>query len=336
MRNSINIRFANIEDEEKIINFIKNNWNKEHIFVKEPKIFEYQHLNDEELYYVIAIDENKEIVGVCGYIPYNNENQDICQALWKVVKNSNNSIGVQMLQFLKEKSKCRVLFCNGINDKIIPIHKFLGNYVGQLKHYYRISDKDNYNIAIINDKKILEISEREFELKIIESFEQLIDIFNIKKYRNRRPYKDEKYINHRYFKHPIYKYIVLGINKNKKEIDSIIIGREIKQNNAIVFRIVDFIGLDKDLIGISFAIEKLIDDNNYEYIDFYNYGISNEIMNKAGFILKSNNDRNIIPNYFEPFEQKNIDINFFASDIKNFYLFKADGDQDRPNLIESL
>jgi len=42
----------------------------------------------------------------------------------------------------------------------------------------------------------------------------------------------------------------------------------------------------------------------------------------------------IIPNYFEPFKRINIDLNYAYKDLKKdspVRLFKADGDQDRPN-----
>ena len=41
-------------------------------------------------------------------------------------------------------------------------------------------------------------------------------------------------------------------------------------------------------------------------------------------------DKNIIPNYFGPFVQKNIDIWTRAQDKKTIF-FKGDGDQDRPS-----
>lgn len=53
-------------------------------------------------------------------------------------------------------------------------------------------------------------------------------------------------------------------------------------------------------------------------------------MELSGFNLRSLEDENIIPTYFEPFVQKNIDI-WFQSSEKGLCIFKADGDQDRPN-----
>lgn len=51
---------------------------------------------------------------------------------------------------------------------------------------------------------------------------------------------------------------------------------------------------------------------------------------KQGGWVKREETSNIIPNYFSPFEMKNIEIYYFSSD-EDIILFKGDGDQDRPN-----
>ena len=55
------------------------------------------------------------------------------------------------------------------------------------------------------------------------------------------------------------------------------------------------------------------------------------IKNKINFRTVRENDINIIPDYFEPFVEKNVKIYFEASNNK-MVLFKADADQDRPRL----
>ena len=61
-------------------------------------------------------------------------------------------------------------------------------------------------------------------------------------------------------------------------------------------------------------------------------GIEDKILKAAGFTKREEKDCNIIPNYFEPFDQKNVDIWVRYKD-KNTVFCKADGDQDRPRLI---
>ena len=56
-------------------------------------------------------------------------------------------------------------------------------------------------------------------------------------------------------------------------------------------------------------------------------------MNQAGFILRTPSDSNVIPNYFEPFDQSNVPIFYFTNTNGKIYFFKGDGDQDRPSRI---
>ncbi len=56
----------------------------------------------------------------------------------------------------------------------------------------------------------------------------------------------------------------------------------------------------------------------YEFIDFYCYGIAHQYLKKAGFSLLSQEDGNIIPNYFEPFERENVKIRIVVAHCRPF------------------
>ena len=74
----------------------------------------------------------------------------------------------------------------------------------------------------------------------------------------------------------------------------------------------------------------------YEYIDFVVVGADYDVLKKAGFINRKEHPETIIPNYFEPFLKKNIDLDyaFKSVDPEAMALFyKADADQDRPNML---
>ena len=75
-------------------------------------------------------------------------------------------------------------------------------------------------------------------------------------------------------------------------------------------------------------------NKNVEYLDFYYFGIPNKYLLDTGFKIKKKNSKNILPNYFEPFSKKNININYAikkGSLKHNHFLFKGDCDQERPN-----
>ena len=71
-----------------------------------------------------------------------------------------------------------------------------------------------------------------------------------------------------------------------------------------------------------------------EYIDIYEVGIEDATLEEAGFIERKEEDSNIIPNYFEPFVQKNIEIYYMSNCKDKFRIFKGDGDQDRPSVVK--
>lgn len=331
----VKIRSATVSDIDNVITFIKEYWNDRHIFVQHREIFLYEQLIQADFRFVLAEDEDtKKIYGICGYIASNSlENPDVSTVVWKTIKSGNAMLGIDILQYLKQSSKSRILSSCGINQNTREIYSYFGYFTGKLNHYYRLADKPAYRIAKIAKKTILPIASVPNKLVIMRDFQEFTDRFAMELHKERKPYKDLWYIQHRYYQHPVYQYLVFGIDKGTEKFESVIVAREIKQNSAKILRIVDFIGFDNDLLLIAQSLQQLMDRNDYEYIDFYSYGLSQMIMLQMGFTLKDENDPNIIPNYFEPFEQRNVDIYFFTSDPKDFYLFKADGDQDRPNVI---
>ena len=81
------------------------------------------------------------------------------------------------------------------------------------------------------------------------------------------------------------------------------------------------------------TIDKMLKEK-HEYIDIYEVGIEDEILENSGFIERVEEDSNIIPNYFEPFIQKNIEIYYMSNCNSKFRMFKGDGDQDRPSIVK--
>ena len=98
-------------------------------------------------------------------------------------------------------------------------------------------------------------------------------------------------------------------------------------------RIVDIQGDLTKLNSIYESIISILQNHDSEYIDCLNHGLSENLFSKLGFELR--NSETIIPNYFEPFLQENIDTLFaYKSKTPNYVIFKGDSDQDRPNIIK--
>ena len=68
-----------------------------------------------------------------------------------------------------------------------------------------------------------------------------------------------------------------------------------------------------------------------EYLDILNFGIEDIYFEKAGLLKLDPRKPVVIPNHYEPFEQKNVHLHFAMKTDKPYVIFKGDGDQDRPS-----
>lgn len=331
-------RIAVKQDREAILLFLKHYWNENHIYLKSDVLFDYDFIIDEHINFLLAVNQENEIDGILGFIQYSPEfqNSDICTVLWKVKpKTGNPSLGMTLLTTLIENFGFRVVSTVGANARTLAIYEFLGYSVGQLAHYFILNDKLGVYSVIENPPGLVSSGHEALNTRKLiryQTYEELASDFDIRRYSQYAPFKSPWYIDKRYFHHPFYQYHVFGISDGHS-VSSIIIAREIYVNNSKILRVIDFIGDASGLEFISGSLREVLYENDYEYVDFYQYGISNDIMEKSGFLLKNNYDDIVIPNYFEPFESCNVDINFFTAQPHNFRIFKGDGDQDRPNIL---
>lgn len=335
-------RLATTEDIENIMNYIKENWKKDHILAVNKDFFYYEHVYDGNVNFMLAISkETNEIEAIQGFIKasLNEECSDIWGVMWsaKAEKNSMPFLGIEILKRLIKETSCRCEIGVGANPKTtVPLVKrLMKRKVDKLNHYYLLNNLENYKIANISDRtKIAENNKQEFKSRIIRlsNINEVIEKYDFSKNKGSIPYKDSMYFDKRYFKHPIYKYIVWGVYTEKHIIDAIVVGREIKIEDRKVLRVVDYIGCKELISTLKEDFQEILTKNEYEYIDFYCYGFEHKTLVKAGFVLRDDNDINIIPNYFEPFVKKNIDI-WFDSSEENITICKADADQDRPSTV---
>ena len=335
----VRIRFATKDDIDDIIGFLRENWSGNNVLAKSRRLFEFQYVLDDTCHFVIAADdETGKIYGIKGYIPFNSgKNPDIAAALAIVLQGIRPMLGMEIERFLETETHSRWVCATGLNQntsfKIYQVFK-KAYMVDTLKHYYRLSDRGQYRIAVVKNKRILPVETVNGEFVHIDTEGMLKSLFDLESYREQKPFKDYGYLSRRYFNHPLYRYDVIGIRRSGSgQVSALLIGREVACNGAKAYRIVDYIGDRAAIAGVGGSLDGFLAERDYEYLDFYCYGLSHEHLTQAGLTLRDQKDPNVIPNYFEPFVQQNIDIHFFATDAEDAAVFKADGDQDRPSIL---
>ncbi len=334
----MNIKFAlcKTEDKLKIVKFMDENWGEKHVLIHNEEFynFYYKAKNSKNLQFATA-SENGEILAIVGYIYANNSEQvQIWASIW-CAKKGKNGIGLELMHALPKLTNAKLVACNNIRKNTMAFYEFLGYKAMRLPHFYRLCKKTNkagYKVAKIENANILPYKNSEITFKLIKSENELSEKFTFIDNANfYKPHKDLWYIKRRYFNFPHQKYEVYGVYENKKPL-ALFIARTVGVNGTNVLRILDFIGNSEIFAQCGTAIDALMQEKKAEYADCYCYGFSEDVFAAAGFCKRGENSKNIIPNYLTPPLYENTEYYFFTSDDENFAMFKADGDQDRPNI----
>ena len=255
------IKQAKAKDVNDIVSFINKEWEENHILSRNKVFFNYQHIINNKINFIIARKDEK-LIGVLGYIPSSIDLvSDVFTVIWKVLDNQNPLLGIQMLKFLENKKDVRFVFSNGINPKTFGLYKYLGFYINKLDHYVMINDNlKKFNIAELSNLNFNNTFDSnkniKYQISILGNVDEL-DNFNFGDSSNHIPYRNREYFIRRYLKHPVFKYSIYLIYKSDKPV-SLYVTRIQKHNSSQIIRIIDFYGDQNTLVCFSNYIYNLI------------------------------------------------------------------------------
>tara|TARA_B100000029_G_scaffold478177_1_gene523984 strand:+ start:1326 stop:2324 length:999 start_codon:yes stop_codon:yes gene_type:complete len=330
----MSILLAKSKDYKEIILFINKYYVKNHILVKNKKLFDNFYKNNQN-YNLLIYRENNKIISILGFINYSKYSKNrttnlIWLALWASKHNSYGA-GLKLLKNLENKFKNCSIIGLGLTDKALLILKMIDYKINHLNHYYLTNAKlKKFKIIKRPAKNNYIKSNNSLLLKKLTNLEFKKIDFNTK-----NKYKNKNYFINKYYKNKFYKYNFYFIKNNSNSNFIILICRTISVRRINIIRIIEIIGDSKILRNSYYALQSILNNNQAEYIDCLNYGIPKSHFFSGGF--KEIQNGTIVPNYFEPFKSKSKKIYFAYK--KNKYIekklniFKGDGDQERPNKI---
>lgn len=333
------IRFCKRNEVELLQKFIREDWKSDHILGHNKQLLDFQHLdvNNDRYNFVVGYNQTTGIFdAILGFIPLGHfdpalyQSRHIWLAIWKLVKlrAENLGLGMSLLEYLKEQHSPLTIGAIGINKDVSMIYRMFGYRVGVLHHYYIANSQKKEFRVIINPElhESAHTDTSEFQFQQVEDPVMLEPLFE-KNYPN----KSAVYYQKRYLEHPIYHYQIVGIKKGGVFFAGFVV-RRIEILGARVLRIVDFCGNISDIGNISSEWQKILQNEDAEYIDFLCGELDQNAITNMGFYLLT--DEMVLPNYFEPFEQRNVHI-MYAHNVRNghYQMFKGDSDQDRPNIL---
>lgn len=341
------IRKATFEDEQALRGFIDEHWRKNHVFVKSKELLDWQHRDESTQSYsfILGIDKKTgDIHGCLGFItlsqfdPAIEPTRIIWMAIWKVRDAARgHRLGRNIQTFLVESEKPQIISTVAASAMTLSMYEALGYQVDKLKQYFIVNKSlTELKLAYIPEGQKFQSqgSKNGAELAPLSRDDLLSGTQHCFDTQNTVPVKTPAYMVGRYLDHPIYSYDVHKIIKADK-ILGIIVTRICEYDGAKAIRIVDFIGPEEAISGLSDSWQILLKSTSAEYIDFYNAGIADSALKASGFLNVDDFEDLIIPNYFEPFLQKKVSIDFMISSPKGtaYRIVKGDSDQDRPNTL---
>lgn len=338
-----------IQDQvTELVRYIDEHWAKNHIFVTSRELLDWQHKNlDTGDYNFIMARHNKsgEICGVLGFIPTSHfsaeleSEKEVWLAIWKVNEGPNYiGLGLGLLNFLKREFSVNNICSIGISPMVYPMYQTLGYFVGKMNHMVLLNNTmSTYRIAKVPSLLTLKVSTKKSSYYRVEEIEesQISSLLSDSSLYHNKTKKDGNYFVSRFLLHPNFRYRFIGVYSGTN-LEAFLVVRVVEHLSSTALRVVDVQGNHTTISQVTSELHDLIVNEGHEYLDLMQYGMDINSLIDGGFSVVDPEGDLIIPDYFQPFVQKNIPMHFarYSQDKEApFLLFKGDSDQDRPNII---
>lgn len=325
-------RLADPREAADLIAFINDNFDWRLPLVNRPEFFSYYY-TERGLQFAVA-ENDGAYAAVCGYILSNSSTAPDIWASVFVARKDCSGAGIRLMAMMPELTGAEVVACNNIRGNTLNLYRFLGWTADRVSHYYRVARKEGLSSFRLCRPASCEQLPVHGTLTLEKVEEAAADALPFPQ-TDAVPRKDLHYLKKRYFRFPHQTYDVWSVRDGERHA-AYLITRTVPSGEAgeiPVLRIVDFIGDPGLLPEAGTAMDALLKETGAEYADCYNVGIDPAIWEAAGFRERTADDPSVIPNYLTPPLYENTEYYYFTNKPDRFVLFKADGDQDRPNLI---
>ncbi len=289
----MNVRLARRDEYPKIADFLHREWRPNHIFCQSRKLFDWQHLYGDHYHFVLGI-EGERIMGVFGFVP-----------------------------------SCQFEPSTGYESIFLCIWKVADEAAGQgLGRRLLDFIEDSYSPTLIatvgaSAMTLPMYQKRGWQTGRMEHWFRersiAMPLDAVASDDDVYPHKNGLHMVRRYTFHPWYKYItVVGV-----------VMRICGGDGVRVLRVVDC--LDPAMLKTIYW-ETLMKDTGTDVAEFYCAGFDSADLEQAGFRRRIG-DEIIIPSHFEPYEHRNVEIDYAIKCDRPWRLTRGDGDMDRPNVL---
>ena len=333
------IRLARKDEGDLLMDFLRKYWNPNHALAKSKELFDFQHLSGNHYNVIVGFNvKTQEIDGIQALISVDQYDSNLNKYgnYWGAILKVRNDID-------NPESKRLALYLIGCVFKLPDFKKLISIGMGPLGlatirpwlkengilHHYYLANTDCSEFKI--GRKLVQKNHIQTSCRVEDVDISLIEDIPESIYK---PQKSLQYLINRYYKHPIYRYGFWGVYVDNQLSAIFVIRVANVCNIGNCIHIVDCVGNLDEVGNLGNSINEQLKKIGAEYVDIVNYGISPDKFREMGFEeLDLDQEEVIVPNFFEPFERKNVVIRYAINPEQDYVIFRADADQDRPSII---
>jgi hypothetical protein len=348
------IRLCRKEEAAQLREFIGSHWKTDHVLALSQELLDWQHFDSETGTYNFVVAEHRStgaFHAAYGFIPVSHFDSglkryaDYWPAIWKVREDVEApGLGMFVYYYFVKERKPRNLSGFGMNPELAPLARRISYRMGSLDHFYMVNEaKREFELLDGFDGRYVSPESTASPRRVLNRYEGtelhgLADRLSYRPTERDVPTKSLVYLENRFCRHPIYDYHIYTVESGDT-LEGVLVTRVASHAESRALRIVDFFGEPRSLEGCRNALQGLLECYDAEYADFYNLGLDHSALARAGFLMRNPADETVVPNYFEPFERRNIRLDYVIyTDVSKyrFSFVKGDCDQDRPNRINRV
>ena len=331
------LRLGDNADVGIVTKFIDEHWKPGHILARDRELFEYMYLEkDGRLNFALAFEPlSNELIAILGYIPSDALHSRLSLSMWKSRSDAHlrqYKAGLAVLRFLIDGLKPKSIFSTGISADTRDVYRFLGYSCDLMNHHVIVNNEISDFQIIKNPPKTIFLQPSSghaaSSLVVIATDKELYRV--AKGLDFAETLKDAKYLCHRYLNHPRFNYEIREVILNAKTVGILAFRRSFANDRSCI-RIIDVVGAELCLRSAIVPLVQEMQQNGDEYIDLLSWGLNGDQIKEIGFTDCRELADCVVPEYFSPFSQTNVDRWLFTNLPETEIIFKGDGDQDRPN-----
>lgn len=337
----LEIRRCRTEEIDDLMRFVDEHWQRGHVLATSRALMDWQHRGADGAYDYLLARDGDRLLGVLGYIASSRFDarpaapEVVWLALWKIREDSAQpGLGLRMLRFLERAHDGAVLAVNGISLAHPPMYRGLGFEVVELAQHVLVNPDARQ--TLISGTPVQGSAPGGGGTAFTELRAADLDALPDRAFdAGALPAKTPTYFRERFLHHPFYRYRVFRLDSDHAGAGLLAL-RIAEHKGRRAVRIVDFAGNPALLGSCGLGIARFCAEFDAEYADFWSWGIDPALLAGSGFALVDPAGATTVPNYFEPFLARNgrILCAFRNPTGLRFRVFRADGDQDRPNRLE--